>query len=245
MKQIANAVRSTESKNIMKKFTGEYFLPGKTEQRIEKDHLARYDFALNFIEQKSVLDLACGEGYASNILMQKAKKYVGVDLNENLIEHAKHKYIRDNVTFVTGNAETYSGKELHDVIISFETIEHVPNFNDVFKTYYRNLRSGGLLLVSTPNRKVTSPNAIKLTDKPNNPYHTQEFLLNEIVTIAKKHEFNVQQVYGQRQSMINGFPSVVRRLFNKLGVRMSSLGSSTVSTIKNEPRYLILVCEKE
>jgi hypothetical protein len=45
-------------------FTGEYFIPGKSGERIEADHLERYRFACRFAKGKSVLDLACGAGYS-------------------------------------------------------------------------------------------------------------------------------------------------------------------------------------
>ena len=70
------------------KFTGEYFLPGKTEERIQLDHYARYSFAKEYAIEKVVLDLACGEGYGSKIL-ECATKYVGVDFNSELVANAQ------------------------------------------------------------------------------------------------------------------------------------------------------------
>ena len=43
-------------------FTGEYFIPGKSGERIEADHLERYRFACKYAKGKSVLDIACGVG---------------------------------------------------------------------------------------------------------------------------------------------------------------------------------------
>jgi len=52
-------------------------------------HLHRYAFALNFIERKDVLDLACGEGYGSLLMSKLSNRVIGVDIDSQIIEHAK------------------------------------------------------------------------------------------------------------------------------------------------------------
>ena len=74
-------------------FTGEYFIPGKVENRIEQDHIARYSFAKKFVQNSNVLDVACGVGYGSVLLLEGgAKSYTGVDINESSIVYAKKNY---------------------------------------------------------------------------------------------------------------------------------------------------------
>lgn len=228
--------------NIMQ-FTGEYFLPGKTENRIQADHYARYTFAREYVKSCTVLDLACGEGYGSKIL-DSAAKYVGVDINSELIADAQTRYASSKVSFEPGNAESYSNELEFDVITSFETIEHVENYSRVFKTYHRCLKNSGTLLLSTPNRTVTSPRAKHLTDRPNNPYHTQEFLLNELKTIVPEYGFQIQGIFGQRQSRLHSTPFTFRRALNKVGVKLDELGSHEVTELKKTPRYYVLVCKK-
>lgn len=74
-------------------FTGEFFIPGVTDDRIEADHLARYRFASRSAAGKDVLDIACGVGYGSELLMAAgAKSYTGVDINADEIAYARETY---------------------------------------------------------------------------------------------------------------------------------------------------------
>jgi SAM-dependent methyltransferase len=86
-----------------------------------RSHWARYEFALNYVtDNESVLDIACGAGYGTNMLLQKAKGVVGVDHSANTIAYAKEQYRGD---FRVGDFFDHIGK--FDLIISFETLEHI------------------------------------------------------------------------------------------------------------------------
>ena len=56
------------------------------------EHMHRYLFAANFVSNKTVLDISCGEGYGSYILAQKAKSVIGCDIDEDIVKKAKQKY---------------------------------------------------------------------------------------------------------------------------------------------------------
>lgn len=121
-----NGLLETVTNNIKEEiqFTGERFIPGKTNHRpdIEKEHLARYNFAAQFTQGLKVLDAACGVGYAKEIL--KAKTYVGIDVSKEAIDFATQKY---GFGFFRENLEDKITGEPVDVTISFETIEHLQN----------------------------------------------------------------------------------------------------------------------
>ena len=85
------------------KFTGEFFVPDDKFKNVSEDrelaieHLQRYNTILSFVAGKDVLDIASGEGYGSSILAEKASKVTGVDINDELVEHASVKYKKDNL----------------------------------------------------------------------------------------------------------------------------------------------------
>ena len=85
-------------------FTGERFTP-ECVREIWYEHWHRYAFAAQVIQDKRVLDLACGEGYGSALLGKKNRSVVGVDLDGEAIAHARARYGADNVRFVQGSAE--------------------------------------------------------------------------------------------------------------------------------------------
>lgn len=108
-------------------FTGERFLPGINDIKLEIEHYQRYLSVQRLVKDKIVLDAACGEGYGSDILAKYAKKVIGIDLDNDTITRAKVKYKdRDNLIFIQGNIEKLEIEDCSiDIVISFETIEHV------------------------------------------------------------------------------------------------------------------------
>ncbi len=109
------------------KFTGERFLPQNIADtdEIYIEHMNRYIFASQFVEGKIVLDAACGEGYGTDILAEKAEKAYGIDLNEEVIDSASKKYCNANFSRMSIDDMSDFADDYFDVVVSFETIEHV------------------------------------------------------------------------------------------------------------------------
>src|SRR5687768_15184340 len=68
------------------------------------EHWHRYLFAAGFVAGKAVLDVACGEGYGSDLLARTAARVVGVDVAADAVDHAARLYRRDNLSFRRGPA---------------------------------------------------------------------------------------------------------------------------------------------
>ena len=60
-------------------FTGERYQP-EIGGDVQLEHLHRYAFAKSLVHNKTVLDIACGEGYGSALLSETAKYVTGVDI---------------------------------------------------------------------------------------------------------------------------------------------------------------------
>ena len=133
-------------------FTGERYVPGITGQ-IRVEHLHRYMFAVSRAEGCRVLDIACGEGYGSAALAQTASSVVGVDIAEDAIAHATARYTADNLRFAQGSLTAIPAADAaFDLVVCFETLEHVRDQELAIQEMRRVLRPEGLLIVSTPNR---------------------------------------------------------------------------------------------
>jgi 2-polyprenyl-3-methyl-5-hydroxy-6-metoxy-1,4-benzoquinol methylase len=91
------------------------------------DNRSRYDFAKAFIENKKVLDSACGTGYWTNYLTKGSPEIViGVDLSLEAISHAKIHFCSERIIFACGNCRHFPlPASWFDVITSFEFIEHI------------------------------------------------------------------------------------------------------------------------
>lgn len=237
-------------------FTGERVIPGKTPKRIYQDHLERYKFAARYVFQKKVLDLACGAGYGSDLLAKSgASDVFGIDCSKETIDFAKEEYGKEkNISFEQGNAGHINmPADFFDVVVSFETIEHLPNFVPFLDEVLRVLKPGGIFIISSPNRLITSPNR-DFHETPQNPHHYFEFNKSEFIK-ALSDRFIVKKMLGQR--IVRGFYSkkVIRRIvsilsrhfFHKLNYRIyHQAGKSKVDFYegKDEPRYLVALCLK-
>src|SRR5271156_2846925 len=105
-------------------WTGERFVPS-LQGSIYYEHLHRYALALELVAERNCLDIACGEGFGSSLLARKAKFVWGVDLDEACIDHARKKYVKNNLKFLAGSAIKIPLEDNSvDVVVSFETIEH-------------------------------------------------------------------------------------------------------------------------
>jgi SAM-dependent methyltransferase len=231
-----------EKKTI--EFTGEFFVPGKSGKRIEADHLERYKFACKYAKGKTVLDIACGTGYSGPMFLDSgAVRYNGVDVNWELIEFATQQHGSELITYEKGDICEYWGGSKYQLITCFETIEHIKDWHKALKNLLKLLDNDGVLLMSSPNRKVTSPNSLTVGDKPLNSFHTQEFTPEELSDFLREVGFYVEtEVYGQRQRKKN--INSIMRILEKIGLWHPDENTSPVPSIigKEEiPRYFIVV----
>jgi 2-polyprenyl-3-methyl-5-hydroxy-6-metoxy-1,4-benzoquinol methylase len=230
-------------------FTGEYFIPGKSGERIEADHLERYRFARKFARGKSVLDIACGVGYASQLFIEVgAVSYDGVDINEKLIQYAKNNYATELIRYSVDDICTFKIDKQFDLISCFETIEHVKNYEAAIQNLYTLLKPGGILLISSPNRLVTSPNATTLQDKPSNEFHTQEFIPKELLSILNKNGFTVDSsnIFGQRQRKTVYRNRYYRKILYTLFGNPDLKTSPEVTQVTEKlPRYFVIKATKK
>lgn len=222
------------------KFTGERFIPSEY-GKIRLEHFHRYAIVRNFIMGKDVLDLACGEGYGSNLMAKDARSVTGVDISGKIIKHATKKYKRSNLTFHQGNAiATGISDNSFDVVISFETIEHLSEQEQMIAEIQRLLRPEGILVISSPNRAVYNQ---EISEE--NHFHVKELDFQEFDALLKPH-FSGIEYYGQQA--IPG--SVVRPL--KGGGTSLQAWQENQNKIKNStgesftnPVYFIAVCSSD
>jgi SAM-dependent methyltransferase len=225
-------------------FTGECMLPGKTPARVYEDHVERYRFAARFCGGKRVLDIACGSGYGSAMLADAgAESVLGVDISSDNVAYASEHYARSSIRFDVGDIVTYEPDGQFDLITSFETIEHVPDYQGALINLRKLMRDGGALLISSPNRRVTSPGAHCIADRPLNKFHAQEFTPRELrAELMRAGIADVdRRVYGQRlRPRFVWGNGIYNRLFNP-----NSRASSKVRwTCGLSPRYFILIATR-
>src|SRR5882672_4626203 len=113
-------------------------------------------------------------------------KAVGVDLSLEALRYAR----RHPAAYVAADAAQLPFGRVFDAVVSFETIEHVPDPARFVAECARVLKPGGLFLVSTPNRELWSPRSAK----PLQRHHVKEFSRKEFLQVLQP--FKVQ-LFGQ------------------------------------------------
>ena len=120
----------------------------------QKNHFRRYEFAFKNIEEGEICgDFACGSGYGSIIISNKASKVIGIDLNRKVISTIKKRYKKNQkVDFINQNLLEIEYANYFSSIISFETIEHFKedDINNILILFNKSLKSKGRLIFSTP-----------------------------------------------------------------------------------------------
>lgn len=230
------------------KFTGEFFVPGQSSQRIEDDHVSRYEFSKKYVQDKVVMDIACGVGYGSKLLSDEgALSVVGVDISKELVEYANKTYFAESLSYYQGDITQYGEDKSIDVVTCFETIEHVDDYRGALRNIYRVLRKNGTLIISSPSRPLTSPNAKSINDKPANKYHVREFTIEELKKDVQDVGFKVSGdgVFGQRQQHFFRWRLLMKMYAKiKTGKRGENLSPKVTPVRGLMPRYFILVATK-
>lgn len=181
-------------------FTGERFLPTCAGEMVY-EHWHRYLFAREYVTGKRVLDVASGEGYGSALLAGRAASVTGVDISPEAVRHASERYgAAANLDYLCASCTSIPLPDAgFDVIVSFETIEHITEHETFLREVDRLLAPGGMFIVSSPNR-------IEYTERTGyrNEFHVKELDRAELKTLLDGY-FPAQRWFAQRpcfQSML-------------------------------------------
>ena len=179
---------SDQSDNALA-FTGERFTP-ECQREIWYEHMHRYALARRLVAGRDVLDAACGEGYGTALLATTARLAVGVDSSAEAIEHARRRYGGE---FRQGDVTALPyAEESFDVVVSFETIEHLAAQREMLAEFRRVLRPDGFLLISSPDRKTYSDDT-----GYTNPHHVRELYRDEFEQLLAEC-FPAVRLFGQK-----------------------------------------------
>jgi O-antigen biosynthesis protein len=191
-------------------FTGERYTP-EVGGEIALEHLHRYALACEYAPGKHVLDIASGEGYGSGMLAETARSVVGIDISPEAVGHAQRRYQKNNLQFVLGDCVAIPlSNATVDLIVSFETIEHLKQHEKMMREFRRVLRPEGMLLLSTPDKSIYS-GSDNLGQK--NPYHIKELYRHEFEALIAKyfknyHMAGQQVIYGSAIFFENGSSNI-------------------------------------
>jgi SAM-dependent methyltransferase len=163
--------------------TGERTLPDVPEENYwYRRHLVVYEWIADRVAGKRVVDMACGEGYGSDVLARTAAEVVGVDANPEAHDHARLRYARDKLRFERDLVESFA--EPCDAVVFLQTIEHVQDPDAILGHFKSMLGPGGIAYISTPNLLTLAPPG---AEKSDNPWHVKEYRAGEFRDLCEAH----------------------------------------------------------
>ena len=216
-------------------FTGERYVP-ELRGQIYYEHFHRYAMTLELARGGDVLDIACGEGYGTAALSLVAKSAVGVDNDGETIQHAAARYTAMNVDFRLGDCtEIPAADAAFDLVVSFETIEHLAEQERMLKEVRRVLKPTGRLVISSPNKLVYSD-----AGSVQNPYHVRELYFHEFRDLLRSF-FPTVKVFGQRIFAASAVHPLRGAANETRWLGPSTTTESAMSALP-EPQYFIAIC---
>ncbi len=169
-------------------------MPWSPDIQVVYEHFHRYLWAARLVGGRRVLDLGSGEGFGAAILADSATHVVGIDVDERTVEHSRLNYAGADIEFHKGTALDLSAfaEGSFGAVVAFEIIEHVREQEQVLTEVARVLGDEGILVISTPDRRLYSE-----ASHQHNPFHERELALEEFMELLGKH-FPHLGAWGQR-----------------------------------------------
>jgi 2-polyprenyl-3-methyl-5-hydroxy-6-metoxy-1,4-benzoquinol methylase len=217
-------------------------------------HTLTYEYALGFVEGRTVLDAGCGTGYGSALLASRARRVCAIDLSNEAIEYCRRQYAAPNLEFLQMDVTQLPFRHTFDVAVSFQVIEHLPDPDAFLRTLKHAVHPGGSIVLATPNVRV--PRA----GDASNPFHCSEMSYAGLHALLSRHfaSFQISGIAHARQNALRAFVyrsplyalgkrlrrgSVVKKLANKT-LDMTSFRIIT-ERVAEEALDLIAVCTND
>jgi 2-polyprenyl-3-methyl-5-hydroxy-6-metoxy-1,4-benzoquinol methylase len=190
--------------NTGERVVKEFYQSSAEDHLIFLFHVATYQYALQFVAGKSVLDFGCGSGYGTALIAEHCFAVVGIDISEEAICYAKEHYSVPRLSFShiakIEDASLPFAVESFDVVLSFQVIEHIQAVDLYLSEIRRVLKPGGLVIFSTPDRA----SRLFSFQKPWNVWHINEYSALQLQTLLKTFFNNVEVLQmGGKPEMID------------------------------------------
>jgi SAM-dependent methyltransferase len=200
---------------------------------IYAEHVTRYRSALPLVEGKVVLDVASGSGYGSQMLASAAAHVYGVDVDADATAYSRAHFGAPNVEFITADATAIPLSDASvDVVVTFETIEHIKDQAAFMAEIKRVLRPGGVALISTPNDREFAEG---------NHFHLHEFEYDELLAFTRGYFAHVESYFQATWKYVAVGPESALTTEGPMGIPTDNLAPLT----REQFLYFYLVCSDE
>ena len=204
--------------NLFSKLSKEWWDENGKFKVLHKIRPLRIEYILKQIKGKKiknldVLDLGCGGGLISESLSRLNAKVTGVDFVKSNIEVAKQHSIKKKlkINYIQEDIENLKLSKKFDLIIMFEILEHLNDWNSFLLKIKKNLKRNGIVVISTINRNILSKylaiyfaeNILNWVPKGTHTY--EKFIKpSEIYSNMTSNNFKLKNLSGLTFNLIQG-----------------------------------------
>ncbi len=177
-------------------------------------------------ENDNILDVGCGNGRLWRALKNKNVKYIGIDNCSKLIQLAKEKYSKDNVSFLVGDILDLNNipNNNFDIIFCVAVLHHIPGKNLKIKALQNlknKLKKNGKIIITVWNLwnsskhknliikfallKLLGKNKMDFGDivfdwkgKQSSQRYYHAFTKKELIKLAKKANLQTEKIYKDK-----------------------------------------------
>ena len=168
--------------------TIEYWNSFATESYKEADrnrggNKCKFATVLDLIENDTnILDIGCLNGNFYNFIKENGhiiKSFTGVDFSEKLIHMAKHRFPEQS--WITSDySDIPFPDNSFDVVTAMEILEHIEDPEKLLSEAKRVCKSGGFVIVTTPNKLIID-----------DPAHVWSYVPSDVFALLEKISTNV------------------------------------------------------
>lgn len=156
--------------------------------------LSKYTF-------ETVLELGCGTGKNTLWLLEKAKKIIGLDFSQEMLNKAKEKINNPKVIFIKADLlqPWKVDNEFVDLITSSLTLEHTKDLDVIFKQAYLKLKTNGIFFINElhPFKQYSGSKARYESEEGTEELEVYTHHISEYLSIAKKNNFIILEIDEQ------------------------------------------------
>jgi SAM-dependent methyltransferase len=188
--------------------------------------LDRYEFAARYARSGRLLDVACGVGYGTRFLTDRAEQLtaaLGVELCKDAVAYANDRYANDRTGFLACDAMQFEDAANFDTIVSIETIEHLPDPEGFVERLVGLLRPGGHLVGSVPITPSVDAN----------PHHLHDFTDRSFRHLVERHGLEALDELIQDQ------PFGLRAVLTRSEARLESMRKNLPAWYLRHPGALL------
>ncbi len=164
-----------------------------------QDRKYEYDFAKQFVKKNArILEVGCGKGAFAKYI-DNSVKYTGLDFSIEAREMASI----NGIEIKNDSIHEYAKKQKkHDVVCSFQVLEHVIDPYDFIKSSLKCLRKNGLLIIAVPSESSFVRYASNsILNMP--PHHVSRWTDKSLNSISRLFSVEVVTLHHEPLSAIH------------------------------------------